>query len=128
MIELSLVMASLTLMTAMDSTSASERIRPEDVNYRNYEVFVDEIRSDLPAGTPKDEVQSYLLDRGIGFGNAKDEDVRVSPPRVEHYIVFLIRGIRKMFIFGHTDLQVRIYLSEEGRVSRIEPIIIRTAP
>lgn len=128
MITLTVATIYLTLVAPTDLTPTPERIRPEDVNYRNYETFVEEIRSDLPVGTPKAEVQSYLASRGIGFSAGWDEDFRVKPPSVEHYVVFLIRRIRNAFIFGYTDLRVSIYLSEDGRVSRIVSKTIETAP
>ena len=97
----SLVLTTLVVMVAQHSPPDTERIRPEDVNYRNYEAFVEEIRKDLPVGTPKSMVRDYLARRGLVFSDSRDEDLSFEPPRVEHYIVFTITGIRKAFIFGY---------------------------
>ncbi len=122
------VFVGMLLLLASDSTVAkSEQIPYEKVRYKNHKAFVEEIRKDLPVGTPEDSVLEYLRGRGIPFSKAVHPDYSVDPPSEEHYVVFLVRRVRSWFILGYTDLSVRIYLSDERCVSRIESKLVSTS-
>ncbi len=111
----------------LGAMSQEDRIPYEGVKYKNHEEFVEEIREDLPVGTPEEVVLQYLRSRGIPFSHAKTRDYSVEPAKVEHYILLAVKRIRSRFIFGYTSLRIRVFLSDERCVTRIESDLVVTS-
>lgn len=101
----------------MNADDGQERIEPDQVNIRNYEQFIAQIEHDLPVGTSFKDVEKYLLDNGIEYGYASSEGC----------LQFLIKKIYSAFFVFITDLQIKIYVSEEAGVTDIKSRLIETA-
>lgn len=106
-------------VTLMQADADEERmIKPPDVNIRNYEEFVSQLSKDLPVGTSMQQVTEYLSARGIRYSNIVDD---------EGCIKFMIKKIYSAFFVFKTDLQVRIFLTDDEGVSEIKSKFIETA-
>lgn len=99
------------------ANNEEKRIDVSEVNIRNYEQFVAQLEHDLPAGTSIQDVKEYLSDKSIKYGHAT----------VEGCIKFMIKKVDSSFFVFKTDLQVKIFLSEESGVSEIKSNLIETA-
>ena len=102
------------------SVSANEeqmRIEAHQVNIDNYEQFVEQIKRELPVGTPIQNVKAYLAENKIKYGYS---------PQVD-YLQFMIKKIRSSFFIFNTDLQLKIYFNEKTGVTEIKSRLVRTA-
>ena len=113
-----LLISILSVISMQSSASDEKRIKPSDVNIRNYENFISQMRQDLPIGTPIQKVKEYLSVRGIECSDVVDND---------EYIVFIIRKIYSAFFIFKTDLEVRIFVTDDNGVSEVRSKLIETA-
>ena len=111
-----MILGVITLSACANNDN--KRIKPSKVNMRNYEVFVSQIRKDLPVGTPIQKVKEYLSARQIGYSDVIDE---------EDCFKFMLRRISSFFFIFNTDLQVRIYFTNNLEVSEVKSRLIETA-
>lgn len=113
-----ILLVSILSVTFMQVNASDEkRIKPSDVDIRNYEEFVTQVREDLPAGTTIQQVKKYLSGRGVEYGHAD----------VEGCIKFMIKKIDSAFFIFKTDLQVKIFVTEDNGVSEVKSKLIETA-
>ena len=101
----------------VNADDGQKRMEPHQVNIRNYEQYVEQLKHDLPVGTSFKVVEKYLLDYGIEYGYASSEGC----------LQFMIKKIYSAFFIFVTDLQIKIYVSEETGVSDIKSRLIQTA-
>ena len=57
------------------NAKSAERILPTQVNLSNVELFENQMVHDLPAGTPKEGIDSYLADFKIPHGYWRDSNM-----------------------------------------------------
>jgi hypothetical protein len=114
-----ILLASILSVVLMQQANAGDekRIKPSDVNIRNYEDYVSQVREDLPVGTPIRQVKQYLSDRGLEYGYAD----------VEGCIKFMIKKVDSAFFVFKTDLQIKIFVTDENGVSEVKSKLIETA-
>ncbi len=118
-----LLMLSLVLCVVVsismnvNANDRKERIEPDQVNMRNYEQFIAQIEHDLPVGTSFKDVEKYLSDYEIEFSHAPSEGC----------FKFMVKKIYSAFFVFITDLQIKIYVSEEAGVTDIKSRLIETA-
>lgn len=108
---------ALMLSGCATGTADSERIHPSEVDIDNYERFVEQVTNDLPAGTRQDAVEAYLSAMGVEYGHNVPDGC----------LQFMLKRIYSALFVFNTDLQVRIYVTEEHGVSRVESSLIETA-
>lgn len=101
----------------VNADEGQKRIEPHQVNIRNYERYIVQIKNDLPVGTPYKDVEKYLSDKGLEYGHAASEGC----------LQFMINRIYSAFFIFKTDLQIKIYVSEENGVTDIKSRLIETA-
>jgi hypothetical protein len=112
-----LVLSIFSVVVMPISANEEKRINVSDVNIRNYEKFIEQIKNDLPAGTSIQQVKDYLSEKGVEYGHAT----------VEGCIKFMIKKVDSSFFFFKTDLQIKVFASEESGVSEIKSSLIETA-
>jgi len=112
-----LVLSILSVVAMPISANEEKRIDASDVNIRNYEKFVEQVENDLPVGTSIQRVKDYLSEEGVKYGHAT----------VEGCIKFMIKKVDSSFFFFKTDLQIKIFVSEDSGVSEIKSRLIETA-
>ncbi|MDZ7925479.1 MAG: hypothetical protein U5M23_15845 [Marinagarivorans sp.] len=100
-----ILLVSILSVVLMQQANAGDekRIKPSDVNIRNYEDFVSQVREDLPVGTSVQQVKNYLSNRDLEYGYAD----------VEGCIKFMIKKVDSAFFVFKTDLQVKIFVTDE---------------
>ena len=101
----------------VNANDEQARIEAKQVNIRNYEQFVAQLERDLPVGTSLQDVEAYLSKNKINYGYASQEGC----------VKFMLKKIYSAFFVFNTDLQVKIFLSEETGVSEIKSDLIETA-
>jgi hypothetical protein len=101
---------------AARTTAANEkRILPTKVSLSNVDVFEKQMRSDLPPGTAKDEVESYLTRWKIphSFANSRyPVGGNTFQGEIEH--------IGERMIIFDTSLAIRIHLDGDEKVDEIK--------
>lgn len=114
-----LVICCITSVVAIpvNAIEKQKRIEPHQVNIRNYEQFVAQVKHALPVGTPYKDVEKYLSDKGLEYGYAPSEGC----------LQFMINRIYSAFFIFKTDLQIKIYVSEENGVTDIKARLVETA-
>lgn len=114
-----ILLISILSVNAMQANAGQEKyITPLDVNIRNYQVFVDQLKKDLPIGTSMQQVMKYLSVRNIQYSNVLDD---------EGCVKVMIKKVDSSLFFFKTDLQIKIFASGDGRVSEIESTLVETA-
>ncbi len=111
-----LVILSAMIMT-IGANGEQKRIAIDDVNIRNYEQFIEQLKIDLPEGTSFESVKSYLALHKIKYGYASAESC----------IKFMRKKVRSSFFIFNTDLQVKIFVSEGAGVKEVKYELIETA-
>ncbi len=101
----------------VNANDEPERIEATQVNIGNYEQFIAQLERDLPVGTSLPDVKAYLSDSKIKYGYASQEGC----------VKFMLKKIYSAFFIFNTDLQVKIFISEETGVSEIKSDLIETA-
>lgn len=109
--------SSVLVAAPVNANEGHKRIEPHQVNIRNYEQFVVQLENDLPLGTSFRDVEKYLLKNGLDYGYAPSEGC----------LQFMLNRIFSAFFIFKTDLQVKIYVSEETGVTEIKSRLIETA-
>lgn len=102
---------------SVSADDGRKRLEPDQVTIRNYEQYVAQVEYDLPVGTAFKDVEKYLSDNGIEYGYAPTEGC----------LKFMIKKIYSAFFIFITDLQIRIYISEEAGVTSIKSRLVNTA-
>ena len=101
---------------------AAARIAPGDVRWANLDAFEAQVRADLPIGTPKSNVDTYLRGWGIPYG--------YSEPNTglgENSFMVTIKNIGPRMGFT-SYLVIRIQLDASKRVSSIDFHVEYDAP
>jgi hypothetical protein len=104
------------IVMPVSADDKEKRIEASEVNIRNYEQFVGQLKSDLPAGTSLQDVKTYLSNHNISYGHVPQKG----------YIQFMLKKIYSAFFIFNTDLHVEIFVSEENGVSEIKSELIET--
>jgi hypothetical protein len=113
-----LIFSIFSVVAMAISANEEKRINVSDVDIRNYEKFVNQIKNDLPVGTPIQQVKKYLSTRGIGYSDVVND---------EGNIKFMIKKIYSAFFIFKTDLQVKIFVTDGEGVSEVKSSLIETA-
>ena len=90
-----------------------KRIVPEAVNLGNVESFKAQLRRDLPIGTPKVDVEDYLVRWGIQYAF-----VPANTGQGDNTFYASLKNLGTQSGFP-TDLAIRIHLDSNGRVEAI---------
>jgi hypothetical protein len=99
-----------------DRVNESTRIDPYEVNLSNLEAFKEQLRRDLPPGTPKEDVETYLTRWRIAHHFSGPN----SPARSTRNIFYaLIEDIAVLPIY-RVSLQIDIRLDDHDSVKDIE--------
>jgi hypothetical protein len=93
----------------------SEFISAEEVTLFNADAFEEQLRRDIPHGTPKDVVETYLFQHNIGYVFEPASEF-AGPHGNAFYGSIENIGTRVMF---SAHLAIRIFLDPEGRVREI---------
>lgn len=101
----------------VNANDEQARIEAKQVNIRNYEQCIAQLERDLPVGTSLQDVKSYLSENQINYGYASQEGC----------VKFMLKKIYSALFVFNTDLQVKIFISEETGVSEIKHNLIETA-
>ena len=114
-----LMICCVTCVVAIpvNAIEKQKRIEPHQVNIRNYEQFIVQIKDDLPLGTSHKGVKSYLSDNNIAYSDVPHEGC---------FYIMLKKIYSEFFIFT-TDLWIRIYVNEKNGLTEIKWDLIRTA-
>lgn len=109
--------SSVLVTIPVNAAEGQKRIEPPQVNIRNYEQFIAQLKDDLPPGTSFRDVEKYLSNNKLDYGYASSEGC----------LQFMINRIYSAFFIFKTDLQVKIYVTEETGVTEIKSRLIETA-
>jgi len=105
-----LCVVGVSLLSAC-AVDPAERILPSEVTSRNANAFEGQVRRDLPLGTPKSDVESYLTGWKIDHSYAPG-------PRYENTFWAAIKDVK----YRGSELAwlvIRIHLNAEERVGQI---------
>jgi hypothetical protein len=102
-------------LTASEAAMNEERISPSKVTLDNLEAYKAQVRRDLPIGTPKEEVETYLTRGGI------PHDYFGAYPiygRNGNSFQGTLKNIGTYLIF-RANLLIRILLDDQNKVRQI---------
>ena len=108
---------SVMVVMSISAEDEKKRIEAKQVNIRNYEQFIEQLKHDLPVGTSIKDVEAYLLKQKISHSYVPNEG--------SFYV--MLKKIYSAFFIFKTDLFIEIFVSEEAGVSEIKHDLIETA-
>ena len=126
-------LVGLMLIAACSNKAESEthvpaQIAPTSVTLENVERYEEQVRQELPIGTPKEAVEAYL--RRIAVTHSFVPASAVNP--FGNTFNALIENIGRTAVgpglFANANLEIHVHLDDNERVDRIEFNVVVDAP